>query len=247
MLTLLWSLSMHLFLFVSVVTHSPSPRAPNQHHFCSPCISHLLFTCIQAVQRYHYQVLECPDCLTAISRLCHLPYPLLHLNFPPFLLSVTLPFFFPPGLLLPSISSLLPLSTCASRPSFLTTPSNVPVPSHSLSVSVRRRVGFFCVSLCVTGSCRKLGWLTLIATRCLTLRYSHRRAHTQIHTEKHTDFSGEDWNRQQGRAETRWVTANEQQQKGPEKGVTHQGHRVSVGESAAQQVCTPSYFEVYRC
>lgn len=45
-------------------------------------------------------------------------------------------------------------------------------------------VSCVCVSLCVTGSCRKLGWLTLMATRCLTLRYSRTHA-LCAHTQKH--------------------------------------------------------------
>lgn len=43
----------------------------------------------------------------------------------------------------------------------------LPALSRSVCVSVR-----ICVSLCVTDSYRKLGWLTLIATRCSTWRYT---------------------------------------------------------------------------
>ncbi len=105
-------------------------------------------------------------------------YPAFHLNFLPFL-SVILSCF----LSLPFISLSCLFGHCGVvYVSFqhCVTCCHVPVNALCVCVFVSLCV---CVSLCVTGSCRKLGWLTLIATRCLTLRYSH--THTQTHGFQH--------------------------------------------------------------
>lgn len=104
-----------------------------------------------------------------------------------------------------------------------------------------------CVSLCVTGSCRKLGWLTLMATRCLTLRYNCTHTHTHtccVHIHVNTGFNWGNRNRQQNSPKTRWVTMTERKPKRPKR-ETHEEE--SEGRSIRGSTCVQYHSIQYMC
>lgn len=230
---------LHVFVFISFCCDSfTCPQRTKwtllllSVHFTPPIHMYLSGA---AVSLSSPSILECPTVWQPVS---HVPatflpsYPPFHLNFlPPLIRHSSL---FPVASRCPPCLHPATLSTAVYCPCFLPMLSNVCChvrPCVCLRVIVR-----ICVSLCVTSSCRKLGWLTLIATRCLTSRYSRTHTHTNTLTLKEKQTAEQ---RKDKVSDSGWAKAKE----------TRKGSDTWRRQSERRRIrgptCVYSVFEIY--